>query len=351
MAPPPVYQKILILKIGAMGDVLMTTPFVRALAGQCPGGEIHYLVGRHSAPVLRQNPHIARLVEVPDEIFYQKKVIALFRLFWKLRKEKYTRVVVLHRSLFHFLFARALSPRVIGHRNPRGPGGFFFGTDLFPDGTHHVHAFLALLAKMGLGKGPQYHLGLDFPLGPGDRAIPPKSSKTLVALNPGGGGNPGETTDVRQWPLEKWVGLGQRLLGFREDLEIAICGGPGDKVLAGALVSALASARVENRAGLDDLVGFRKFVGGVGVFVTGDTGGMHVAAAAGVPVVALFGPTDPGEKAPLEPPALVVWEPPPCAPCYRGKFPGCHESPRIKCLRELSVESVFRVVSKVLTGP
>ena len=82
-------RKILIFKLGLLGDVLMTTPFVRALRHSFPDAEIQYWVGKSYRVALEGNPHLSQLVKFDDQMFYRRDWVKVFKLWRELRREHF----------------------------------------------------------------------------------------------------------------------------------------------------------------------------------------------------------------------------------------------------------------------
>ena len=103
-------KRILLFKIGAIGDVLMTTPFVRQLKKQFPGVLADYMVGKKTKDILSGNPHIHDIIAFDESVFTSKNILALLSFFRRIRKMRryYDAVVVFDKHrIFGLLFALA----------------------------------------------------------------------------------------------------------------------------------------------------------------------------------------------------------------------------------------------------
>ncbi|MBL8995091.1 MAG: glycosyltransferase family 9 protein, partial [Spirochaetia bacterium] len=168
-------------------------------------------------------------------------------------------------------------------------------------------------------------------------------------INPGGGSNPGEQVTVRQWGSGNYAEFIQLLASRRQAFHILLSGGKDDaelceRIMASSRVAPWRS-RIQSIAGKTNLHELRRLLDDADLFITGDTGGMHVASAAGAPILSLFGPTDPREKAPLISNATAVKTTAPCAPCYHGKFRGCSYA---FCMNEISPRQVLLESERLL---
>ena len=101
-------MKILLFKIGAIGDTLMTTPLIRQLRNNFPDAQIDYLIGEHSYGVLDANKYLDNIIKFDEKIFFEKYFIKWMKLIFKIRKESYDVIFVLDKhwifNLVSFLF-------------------------------------------------------------------------------------------------------------------------------------------------------------------------------------------------------------------------------------------------------
>lgn len=358
-------EKILIVKTGAIGDVLMTTPFVRELYS-LTGADIYFYVGHWSKVIIEKNPYVKKTISFQDSFFQRKKIFSLIRELIKLRRYRFANVYILHRHLFYYLFFSFLNTRIIGFRQKLFPLLPVFSRDKFPEKKHHVDAYLSLLPTL-----KSHNKSLDFKI---DESLIGKkvknkindylelekkkcSRKFLLAINPGGGSNPGETVTVKQWGEEKYIELINQLNDqFHQSIKIFLTGGLSDSDLCENIFSKVKiKNNVIDASGEFDLLSFGYFCGGLNLFITGDTGGMHLAAACRVPVLSIFGPTDPLnfaptdllEKSPLDNDSRYIQTKVSCSPCYRGKFKGCREP---VCMNDIQVSEVYRATTHYINA-
>jgi len=152
---------------------------------------------------------------------------------------------------------------------------------------------------------------------------------------------PGSAKDAtKRWPEERFARLGDLLA--RRRLPCAIVVGPAERAL-GAAVSAAARAPLPLLGADLDPVELSALLSGARLLVSNDSGPMHLAAAVGTPVVAFFGPTDPGRTAPTGAPARVLDRYVFCSPCFRSTCPYGHE-----CMKEISVDTAFAACEELL---
>jgi ADP-heptose:LPS heptosyltransferase len=140
-----------------------------------------------------------------------------------------------------------------------------------------------------------------------------------------------ENSPEKRWPVEHWRSLIAALPGQR----FVIFGTAGDALIAAAVADGF-GARIENLAGRTDLAAFAEKLTGCDLLVTNDTGGMHLANSLGVPLIALFGPTNPVRTGPVFAAPFQILQPPGCPPTGGAS------------LAELTPESVIAAIGKAL---
>jgi heptosyltransferase-2/heptosyltransferase-3 len=126
--------------------------------------------------------------------------------------------------------------------------------------------------------------------------------------------------ESKQWHLDRFAEVA-RTLARERNATVVLTGSPADRPLVDAVKRGLGAVRVIDAAGELDLVVLAALLAKLDLFVTGDTGPMHLAAAVGTPVVALFGPADPRRYGPLAEQRRVVRVDLPCSPCGQVRLP------------------------------
>jgi heptosyltransferase-2 len=161
-----------------------------------------------------------------------------------------------------------------------------------------------------------------------------------------------ESTRERMWPVENFSSLADYIIE-KHNADIVLVGSEGETGLNEKLVSETKnSQKVLNLSGklnIEDLFFImKKFL----LFVTNDTGPMHVAGATGIPIVAFFGPNLPLRYAPRGKNVIVCYETALCSPCihaHRGIFPDCKKENKGECMKMISVDSAKNAVDKLLS--
>lgn len=366
----PERARILVIKAAGIGDLLLAVPALRALRATYPHARIDLLATPASAELLRDSPLVDEVLVVdkagldyPRQMLRAPwRLLPLVGLWWRLRAGRYDAALLMHhltlpfgRLKYRLLLAAARPALRVGLEN--GHGAFL---DVpVPDGGFGAHHEAAYCLDLAAAVGAQVSEPV---LGPtladlgwpdsrpdsGTHAAP--DAGPLIALHPGSGAY----SLARRWPLERYVALAQAL---RREFaaRVVVVGGPDDGDLALRCVEALGRpAWAMLAADTGDLRTLAQLLASCAVFVGNDSLPMHLAAAAGTPVVAIFGPSNHRAWGPL-PHAVgaftaVVRRDLACSPCfYRGHALGTPEGcPPRPCLTELGIEPVLTQVRRAL---
>ncbi|MCA9000817.1 MAG: glycosyltransferase family 9 protein [Planctomycetes bacterium] len=307
LSSEPRPQRVLIVRLGAIGDVVNALTVAAALKDRDPGVHVGWLVHPLARPLVEGNPAVDRVHVLPRKGMFA----ALRGLRKELRGESYDLVIDLQRMLKSAVLARmAGAPRVLGYDRSRcKEGAWMLYKERIPKGpkrAHMVEQYAEFARYLGCA-GPVRH-----PLPP----IPPEvDARAKQWLAPLGDQAPiaihiGASKPENRWIPERY---GDLIGTWRKQSSrgIVLTGGPGDRVDA-----ALALQRWEGQPGFVDLVGrtdlheLMAVLSHCRAFVGCDTGPMHLAVALGQPVVALFGPADPLRTGPFGEVHRVVRQPP-----------------------------------------
>lgn len=285
-------MKVLLWKIGALGDVVMTTPLVRQLRRQLPHAQIDYLVGRSFRQVLEGNPHLDRVLDFDDGILFTARPGGLPDILRCLRG--YDVIYILDKHwIFTWMAWLARVPQRIGYRRRAIEGWPNTASVPFGPLRQDVHYYLDLLEAAGLPVDRE-DTRLELP--------PPQPWEVpgpyVVAIN-AGGNNPGETSDVRQLPRDLFEGLVAHLAARRR---VVFLGSPSERAYYEPFAAAYGAL---NLCGVTSLPQSWDVLARADAVFTTDTGLMHMAGAMNGKVLGIFGPTHPLRKCP--PGARWVW--------------------------------------------
>ena len=320
-------KRILVIKLSSLGDIAHALPAVRALKERT-GAAIDWVVQPEYAALLARCPDVERTIVFPRRNFARG-----FFAFWRaLRREKYDVVVDLQGLLKSALAARlARGARRVGPAWAREGAPRFYDAQPAKVAGPRRHAVAELMDVVDLvapGAGAAPEPRLDFPEAESDGAPGP-----LVAFAPF------SRWATKNWPVEKFADLGWRLaaeMGCR----IRIVGGREDEA-AGEELARKIGEHAENLCGKTDLPGLCSLLKSMDLLVAVDSGPMHWADALGVPIVAIYGATDPARTGPYRQLDRVVAKAGlSCRPCHART---CARGD-LACLRTLDVETVFQAV-------
>ncbi len=304
-------MRALIVRLSSIGDVVHTLPTLAALRQH--GWEAGWIVEPASRVLLEENPALDQVVATPGaKAFRWTEARAAVRALRARRYDVALEFQGLWKSAAWARFAGAR--RVIGYarRWRREPGSALLlgeQAELPPGRDHVIDKNLALLGPLGIEAA-----GLrEFPLPSSpeavarvDQDVRDRGGGDFAILNPAGG------WASKLWPAERF---GEVAKGLRErGLRSIVTWGPGEEGLADRVVASSDGAAV--RSFPTTLLDYVELARRARLVIAADTGPLHLACAVGTPVVALFGPTDPGRNGPFAPADEVVRRTPPCAPCY-----------------------------------
>jgi heptosyltransferase-1 len=321
--------------------VLHTLPTIEALRAAYPDAQITWLVEAAYAPLLAGHPALDEVWVAPRlrpaELFSGSNPAALGRLVRQLRARPFDLVVDVQGLIKSAVWvALARSPRKVGYDQTRELSYLALTERVkpFDPEAHAVRRYLNLAHYLGAPPAlPRFRLGLD---AAADSAglIPDAAGRPLAVLHPGA------RWATKLWPAASWAELAAWLRdrGF----QVAVTGSGADRELAASL-AAQCRAPVLDLAGRTSLAQLAGILRQARLAVTTDTGAMHLAAAVGTPVAALFGPTAPWRTGPFGAGHLVVRLGLPCSPCFKRRCP----EPR--CLTDLPPEMVAAACEKILS--
>lgn len=346
-------MRVAVIKVAAIGDFLMATPALRALRG-APGVESLVLVAGHSIrDAVAAGPAADEVVWLDDHALFHGSVWQRAAVAWRVaRRLRRLRVDVglnFHRDWRYTLILwLGGAKRRIGFRAAQRGRLLTDALDV-PFPTHHVFHYCALLRPLGLACADfrmEFRLAGEASAEARRRFLADRGLERFVALAPGGAANVKETMASRRWSPGRFAALARLL--ENDGWPLVVLGGEADRAAAGEVVRLC--PRAVDLTGQTTLVEAAALLKQARLAVSNDSGLMHLASAMGTPVLALFGPTHPEEKRPLNEGSVAVWkgEKMECAPCYRdGRFPACEH---VDCLARVSAEEVFGLARRMLAA-
>jgi len=362
-------RRILVRSVNWLGDAVMTTPALLRLREKFPDAHITLLTPDKLGELWLHHPAINETISFAagETVFAAAK---------KLRAQKFDLALVFPNSPRSAMEVwLGMVPQRIGYARPWR--NFFLTTKVAPragvvkmrkrstaeikelirapkpqitpsTSAHQIHEYLNLVAALGANPEPlppqlfvapeeiemmKKKIGLD------------KISHPIFGLNPGA-----EYGPAKRWPVEKFIAAAKQIQQ-RTNCVWILFGGKGDTVLTSQITSAIHDSRftIHDLAGKTSLRELMSLLKLCRVLLTNDTGPMHVAAALGTPVVALFGSTSPeltGPGLPGDPRNRLLKSEAPCSPCFRRECPI-----DFRCLNDIQVgQAVAAVVESLNRG-
>lgn len=338
-------RRILIVKPSSLGDIVHSLPVLRELRKLFPDAHIGWLVKEVWKDILTENPLL-------DEIIVLNKGPAgFFAAIRDVRNSRFDTIIDLQglfRSGAISLFSGAYAK--LGFENARESAHLFYNKKIkLPDKPLHAvnRYLLAIDAIAGDEIRKQYQGNApDFPLyintDDAEWAIEFLKKNGLGEISPLIAINPSARWLKKRWPVQLFAELINRLI---KELKagIILLGSRDDIPLAGE-ISSLVHGKLTVAAGTTSIKTLTALLDRVDVLITNDSGPMHIAAALGKPVTALFGPTDPGLTGPYGKNHTVIKKDMECSPCFRK--PCKYKRPI--CMESITVEEVMETVKTKL---
>ena len=327
-------MNILIVRLGALGDIVHAIPAVPALRAAHPSARIDWIVDARHREILDLVDGLDRIITID-----RPAAGAWLSAVRELRAGGYDVALDLQGLMKSAVLARASgAPRVIGfsiwHLREKTARPFYSEVADDRGGRHVIAKNLRLLRALGIET-----TAVEFPL-----RTYPSTAAIDVARELGGAPyaliNPGAAWPNKRWPADRYGAVTAFLRDVR-GLRSVVLWGPAEAPLAHAVAEASdGAAIVAPPTRIRDLLALSR---GASVMISGDTGPLHIAAAAGTPIVALFGPTDPLRNGPFSPDDVVV---------SRYESCGCHYDRRCHraawCLADVTVAEATAAIQQRL---
>ena len=340
--------RLLILKFGAIGDVVMAIPAAHAMYQR--GYTIDWVCGEAASPVLAIYPWI-NVIPIDDAKLQRsgklKSVRATLSLWRRVAGQSYDIIATFYYDSRYKLLTLPLRARrkVLLSRTDRN-------TKLIT-GRHHTDEYARILVdqigdlskiksrqKFGNDETPYQLAPIPAPTLPGNPL--PRTSKTRIVIVPAGARNLMRDDALRRWPIENYVTLASALLA--RGYEVVLSGGPGDTWATPYFANLPVTDAIAKFTLLETLA----VLDSADVMVTHDTGPLHLAGLTSCGIVTIFGPTDPRGRLPQRHNTVALWggEGFACRPCYDGRnYAPCHNN---GCIQQISPAMAFGEIETLL---
>lgn len=318
--PEPTIERLLIVRLSAMGDVIHTLPAAQALRDAYPNAMIGWLIEERWAELLcapgtpRRGPrsaqrpladwvHPVSLTQWRKSLFTLPTLQQIAKTWNDVRAARYDVAVDLQGAIRSAVLARWSRARVVyGAAEPReSPASLWYTRPVLASGAHVIEQNVSVAAAVAGRKMSVPPIAL-----PHDPAAEQRMSQGLAQRGIRGYAilNPGAGWGAKRWPAQRYGQVAKALaaIGLRSILNC----GPGEENLAREAEAASEGAAQSMTCSITDLIALTRRAQ---LFIGGDTGPLHMAAALRIPVVAIFGPTDPARNGPYGTQSVVLRNP------------------------------------------
>jgi lipopolysaccharide heptosyltransferase II len=347
-------RRVLLLRLERIGDLLMVLEAIRAARAAWPTAEIDLAVGSWNAPLARLIPELSH-VEVVDAPWLARdgsgaswRALVSRARSWRTRA--YDLVLNFEPDIRSNLLAwLSGAPRRLGYWTGGG-GALLTDAGVYEPTSHVAVNARRLVARAAgqpesdrpVGAGPWPQLALPATAFAQADALIGSSRRPLIGLHASGG------RASKQWHVDRFAEVARRLSRSR-DATIVLTGSAADRALVDQVRRGLAGVRVVDASGALDVLALGALLARVDLLITSDTGPMHLGAAMGTPILALFGPSDPRRYGPLAADQRVLridlW----CSPCGRVRLPPARCRGHVpECLDGLTVDAVVAAADDLL---
>jgi lipopolysaccharide heptosyltransferase II len=358
-------QRILIIRLDLIGDLVLSLTVVRALKRAYPEAEIDLLATPSSARVALHDPNLSEIIAYDPNIWRRPKALVQLKnwrearkLARRMRSRHYDLAVSIYANWAAVLAVLSGAKRRVGY-GPEGYPGFM--TDPVPGGIpgrwrhyaplddkHEVDYCLELAKAAGatltledriphLYVDKQSQLEVEQMLH--DAGVQPDEQVIVCHVSSNNG-------QSKRWPIPYWATLIDRLVR-EEHAQVVLSGASSDLPIIEGVMRRM-QERAINLAGKTSLTQLAALLQRADLVISGDSGPMHMAVAVDTPLIAIHGPTNPSLGGPVSPDATIlrshIW----CSPCYNAKDPADCRFYTTQCMKNILPSVVFAVAREKL---
>jgi lipopolysaccharide heptosyltransferase II len=356
-------KRYLIINPFGIGDVLFTTPIIKALRREHPDCFIGYWCNERVAPLLRNDPDI-------NEIFPKsrgdirrahkglKGFLALLSLIMRIKREGFDTAFDFSLDSRYGLWSKLAGIKERIGFDYKNRGKFLTNSITLSgySGKHVIEHGIGLLKFIGVDCREHLNVPYGLEVSEEERARAcgilkengVASTDLLVGIVPGGGASWGKDAIYKQWPAQKFAKLAHEIAKTL-NAKVVLLGSADEKPLADIIMSDAPGASAVDLTGKLGLKEVAGIISQLKLLICNDGGPLHMAAALGIKTVSVFGPVDEIVYGPYPSSVkhIVVKSDVACRPCYKDfRFPGCSNK-RI-CLENITVEEVFEKAKSLL---
>jgi len=329
-------DRIIIIDLLYLGDLIFATPFIRNIRKNFPHSRIDMVVNSNFSSIIEDTPYL-------DNIYpYDKRWgIKLSIDFTKaLKRNNYSLGINIHGNWRSALLLKNIKPAYSIGYGGGGRGLFLNKVIEVPDHLHMVINYMELLKNIGLDikdhKGTEIAVNQES-LKKMEEFLEENAylgKKKIVGLNTGG------SWPIKRWPAEKFASLADRLIN--NNFFVVFLGSKSDRPRVDQIISSMKSKALiaTSKTSLKELVALESLCD---LVISNDSGPVHVAAAVGTPTITIFGPSDDNKYRPLGDKHKIVKNEIECRPCGEHECPLGHH----RCMQDIGVDDVIEVVNMV----
>jgi heptosyltransferase I len=345
-------ERLLIVRLSAMGDVIHTLPAAQALREAFPEAMIGWIIEERWAELLcapgtpRRGPrspqrpladwvHAVNLREWKKSLFTVSTLQQIAKVWNDVRAARYHVAVDLQGAIRSAVLARWSGARVVyGAAEPReSPASLWYTREVVARGEHVVEQTMSIADAVA---GKKLNVPrVEFPVNP---LMEAKTSQDIAQHGVGEFAilNPGAGWGAKRWPAQRYGEVARQLA--QDGLTCLVNFGPGEENLFEEVNAASGGVVIPTKASITGLIALTRRAR---LFIGGDTGPMHLAAALRVPVVGIFGPTDPARNGPYGTRSIVLRNP--ASPTTHARKAQPDEA-----MLEISVDAVVSAARRLL---
>jgi heptosyltransferase-2 len=338
-------ERVLIRGTNWIGDVVMTLPAVAAVRKTWPGARISVLAKPWVAEVYRLSP------DVDDVILFEEPgrhdgIRGKLRLAKELRGIGFDCAILLQNAIEAAIIALLAGVPLRAGYNSDGRGLLLTHSVRRTQAIRRVHQIdyyvemVRALGCMSAGRSVRLRPGTDYEEIAkrlcGEFGI--VNGRPLIGIAPGAAYGP-----AKKWFPERFAAVADRL-SDESGAQVILLGSGGDRESAAAVQKSARDLLIDI-AGKTDLRGAIALISRCALFISNDSGLMHVAGALGVPTIAVFGSTNPATTSPVGEKSVVIHHDVPCGPCLK---PVCPTD--FRCMEVIGVEEVYAAARRLLDG-
>lgn len=315
-------KRILVITLSNVGDIILTTPVIRALKKEFPDARLDVMVGPRGKEIFEKDPAVFKLIIYDKHLPISEKR----RLQLKLKKLKYDLVVDIRNTVFGLLIGPKYRTATIQK----------FPSSMVHRKKRHLHR-LKSLGLENLDEESYIHI--------------PKEDEEYIAklLKEEGIGeplvviSPGSKSHLKRWTVEGFAEISDRLI--REcGAHVVLVGAPEDREIADKIIKKMKN-KPHDLVGRTNIRQLAALLKRSGILITNDSAPLHLGCAVGTKVLAVFGPTDPKKYGPTGEFDVVIRKKLSCSPCEAAEC-----SRNYECMKLISSDEIFDAARVMLEG-